>query len=142
MCIRSAAPLLLALTFCGCVAFTDPLGRMEALELAQKEYTDAIRWGKLDLALAYVDPELRSTFETLVPAFDEIRISDYEIGNIDGDEMEAKVTVTYRGYSRASLTEKRAQEHQKWKRIKGFANEWHVQSDIGEVVASLLDSSH
>ena len=134
MCIRSAALLLLAATFCGCAAmFTDPLGRMEALELAQKEYTEAIRWGKLDLAISYIDPELRTTFESLVPIFEEIRISDYEIGNIDGDEEEAKVTVPYRGYSRASQTELQAREHQEWKRIKGFANEWHVQSDIGDV---------
>lgn len=130
--------LLAALAIAGCASFSDPLGRHEALEMAQKQYTEAIRWGDLDIARNFVEPEQRDAFELLTPTFEEIRITDFEIGSIEGDESEASVTVTYRGYARAYQIEKPFREHQQWSRVEGLANQWHVQSDLGEGVITLL----
>ncbi|MGH0031874.1 MAG: hypothetical protein ACQGVC_18960 [Myxococcota bacterium] len=44
----------------GCVSPTDPLGREDALEDAQQRYTDLIRWGELEKAALFVDPEQRA----------------------------------------------------------------------------------
>jgi hypothetical protein len=125
----------------GCETFTDPLGRKEALDLAQKTYTEAIRWGKLDTARAYVDPEDRDAFRDLEPIFDDIRFTDFEIGEFELDEsneLVASVTVTYRGYAVAYQLEQSIREHQEWTRIESLANQWQVRSDINEVVAALL----
>ena len=139
--VRVIAPLA-ALAVAGCAAFTDPLGRHDALELAQKQYTEAIRWGDLDRARGFVEPELREAFERLTPTLEEIRITDFEIGQIEGDESEASVTVTYRGYARAYQIEKPFREHQQWSRVDGLVSQWHVQSDLHEVVGSLLGATN
>jgi hypothetical protein len=73
-----------------------------------------------------------------MPMFDEIRITDFEIGEIEGDEDEASVTVTYRGYGRAYQVEKLFRERQQWSRVAGLKNRWHVQSDLDEGVRTLL----
>jgi iron uptake system EfeUOB component EfeO/EfeM len=130
--------LLATFAIAGCAALSDPLGRHEALELAQKQYTEAIRWGYLERARAFVDPEERDAFELLTPVFEEIRITDFEIGQIEGDEDEANVTVTYRGYGRAYQVEKPFREHQQWSRVEGLANQWQVQSDLDEGIRTLL----
>jgi hypothetical protein len=134
--------LLAALAVAGCASFSDPLGRHEALEMAQKRYTEAIRWGDLDRARRYVEPELRDAFALLTPAFEEMRITDFEIGEIEGDESAASVTVTYRGYALAYQIEKPFREHQQWSRVDGLVNQWHVQSDLHEVVGTLLGATN
>ncbi len=129
---------LAALALAGCASFTDPLGRHDALELAQKQYTEAIRWGNLDRALGFVEPEQREGFERLMATLEEIRITDFEIGQIEGDESEASVTVTYRGYAMAYQIERLFREHQQWTRAEGLGNRWQVQSDLDEGVGTLL----
>jgi hypothetical protein len=136
--IAQLVGLLVVCAVTGCVSFSDPLGRHDALEVAQKQYTEAIRWGYLERARLFVDPEERSAFELLMPMFDEIRITDFEIGEIEGDEDEASVTVTYRGYGRAYQVEKLFRERQQWSRVAGLKNRWHVQSDLDEGVRTLL----
>ena len=135
--VRVVAPLA-ALAVVGCAAFSDPLGRHDALELAQKRYTEAIRWGYLDRARGFVQPEHREAFEGLMPRLEEIRITDFEIGQIEGDENEASVTVTYRGYALAYQIERPFREHQQWTRVEGLSNQWHVESDLDEGVGALL----
>lgn len=130
--------LLATFAIAGCAALSDPLGRQEALELAQKQYTEAIRWGYLERARAFIDPEERDAFELLAPVFEQIRITDFEIGQIEGDEDEANVIVTYRGYGRAYQVEKPFREHQQWSRVEGLANQWHVHSDLDESIRTLL----
>jgi len=134
--------LLAALAVAGCASFSDPLGRQDALEIAQKRYTEAIRWGDLDIARNFVEPEQRDAFALLTPTFEAIRITDFDIGQFEGDESETSVTVTYRGYAQAYQIEKRFREHQHWSRVEGLANQWHVQSDLGESVVTLLGGAN
>ena len=115
----------------GCAALADPLGRGSALEDAQLRYTQQVRWGNLDAASEFVDPALREEFLSQAPAFEAVRITDYEIGRIDWGEHRdsATVRVTYRAYSLASLQEKRIDEEQHWVR-PGSGNTWFVKPEL------------
>ena len=120
-------PLLAGLS---CAAFGDPMGRERALEDAQLQYTQHVRWGNLDAASEFVDPEQRPGFLDQRPAFEAVRITDYEIGRIDyGEDREsATVRVTYSAYSLASLEERRIEERQSWVRPGG--NTWYVRPEL------------
>lgn len=137
-CIRSGLLAVMVLLAAGCVSLSDPLGRQDALNLAQKQYTEAIRWGYFERARAFIEPAHRAEFEQLEPLFEDIRFTDFEIGEIEGDENEAQVTVTYRGYAEATQVERTFRERQHWKRVDALANQWHVQSDLSEQVLALL----
>ena len=120
----------------GC-ASTDPLGRIDALRITQKQYTDMVRWGDVERAQRFVDPALRADFVRLAAAFEGLRITDAEIGEFEHAEMTARVTVTYRGYAVANLVEKQAHEQQEWYRDEGLANVWHVRPGLDAVVTAL-----
>lgn len=129
----AAAGLLVGL---GCAAFTDPMGREDALANAQLRYTQNVRWGKLDAAAEFVDPEVRDAFLAQSKAFEAIRITEYDIGRIDFEKgrESAKVHVTYHAYSLASVEERRIDEEQHWTRPSG--NKWVVRPEL----AGLIDS--
>jgi hypothetical protein len=113
--------------------FTDPLGRQDALETSQKKYTDLIRWGEIMAAASYVEPELREHFVALAPIFKNIRITDYDIGEIEIEGKEsAELIVTYYGYLMPHFLEKTVVEKQAWKRVEG--NTWRVTPQIAGLV--------
>jgi hypothetical protein len=120
----------------GCVT-SDPLGHRDALEDAQRRYTNMIRWRDAEKAVQFVDPELREQFLAHAKALDLLDISDYDIGEIEYDEEDqsATVEVTYRGYSRAHLIEREVRVTQEWHRKEG--NDWRVAPDLELVVAKL-----
>ena len=103
MRIRIAGPLvaLVLITNAGCISmFSDPLGRRSALREAQLKYTQAVRWGNIEKASEFVDPDLREEFLGLLEAFERIRVTDYDIGSIQYESSElANVTVTYHAYT-------------------------------------------
>lgn len=121
----------------GCVSPTDPLGRQDALEEAQQRYTDAVRWGELERAGAYVDPELRDEFMRLAPEYAELRITEHDIGKIEYLDEGAQVVVVYKGYVPAQLIERTARETQHWYREAGLRNDWRVRPELAAVLATL-----
>jgi len=129
----------------GCAAtLSDPTGKHNALEWAQREYTQRVRWGDVNKASEYVDAARRDEFVAAAPIFDRIRITDYEIGPIsytgEGDDA-AEVTVTYRAYSLATLVEMPIREEQKWRRSDGLGNDWWVESEISKQLAALTPAT-
>lgn len=129
--------VMLVTPLLGCQAFTDPLGRQYALEQSQKKYTELIRWGDIARASNYVEPELRGDFMALAPIFKNIRITDYEIGEIElEDKVAADLVVTYRGYLMPAFIEKTLVEHQSWRRTKG--NTWRVTPQLAGLVDGLI----
>ena len=125
----------------GCAAtLSDPTGTHNALEWAQREYTQRVRWGDVAKASEYVEEERCEGFLGAAETFESIRITDYEIGPIsysgDGDDA-AEVTVTYRAYSLSTLIESRVKEQQKWHRSDGLGNDWWVRSEITKQLARL-----
>ena len=129
---------LLAVGLSACVSPSDPFERGRALEQAQRRYTEALRWGNLEKAAKFVDPQMRNDFLALADLFETVRITDYDIGETDMDEetlAQAEVDVTYRGYVMPTYVEKRVRDHQVWYRDEGSKDEWRVRPELG----SLLD---
>ncbi len=114
----------------GCITwFTDPMGRRAAFDSTQRQYTNALRWGEIEKASAFVDPELREALLAQQPLFETMRITDYSIGEVDYQGDRARVTVTYQGYSLDSFVERKIREDQSWHR-EGRSNHWLVRSDV------------
>lgn len=141
--VRSLALVLTTLVgLVGCQSFTDPLGRQAALELSQKTYTDFVRWGDLERASRFVDPELRGDFLEHVPDFEHIRVTDFDVMDIEYDgEDEVHVVVTYHGFSLRNLVERRFRENQHWVRDPGMGSQWWVKTDLTEVLDTLRSGS-
>jgi hypothetical protein len=135
MRLRLVLPILLLAA--GCVSPSDPLGRRDALEDAQKRYTDLIRWGDAERAVKFVDPELREQFLAHAGDLESLAISDYDVGEITygDDDRTAKVDVTYRGFSLKQLVERKVHVTQEWHRVDG--NDWLVRPELEDVVAQL-----
>jgi hypothetical protein len=143
--IRIAGPLvaLIFITNTGCInMLADPLGRRSALKEAQLNYTQAIRWGNLEDASEYVDPDFRDDFLDLLDAFQTIRVTDYDIGKIRYESSDtAKVTVTYHAYTVGTFLDRPIREKQVWRRV-GSGTQWWVEPQIEGVMGALKLSSH
>ena len=126
----------------GCILAGDPMGRKYSLENAQRRYTDAIRWGQFDKAEVFVVPEVLEEFHSYAAAFDQIRITDYEVGRIvlDEEKKNATVNVTYHGYRNGTFVEKPLQEVQKWIRISG--NDWSVRPQMSSLIDPFRQPQH
>jgi len=128
---------LLAVGLSACVSPSDPFERGRALEQAQRRYTEALRWGNLEKAAKYVDPQMRDDFLALSELFETVRITDYDIGETDMDEetlAQAEVDVTYRGYVMPTYVEKRVRDHQVWYRDEASKDEWRVRPELASVL--------
>jgi hypothetical protein len=128
----------IAIALTACVSPSDPFERERALEEAQRKYTEGLRWGNLEKSAKYVDPLMRDEFLALAGRFDSVRITDYDIGEVDLDEKtlaQAEVDVTYRGYVLPQYLEKRMREHQVWYRDAESGSEWRVRPEL----AAMLD---
>ena len=145
MRIRIAGPLvaLVLITNTGCLSMlADPLGRRSALKEVQLKYTQAIRWGNLEKASEFVDPDLREDFLGLLDTFEKIRVTDYDIGSIQYESSAtAKVTVTYHAYTVGTYLDRSIREKQVWRRV-GSGTQWWVEPQIEGMVGALKLSSH
>ena len=133
--MRAAAHWIAAIAICltACVSPRDPWERAEALKQAQRRYVEGLRWGNLEKSAKYVDPDMRTEFLALADAFETVRITDYDIGEVDLDEetlAQAEVDVTYRGYVLPQYLEKRVREHQVWYRDETSGSEWRVRPQL------------
>jgi len=125
----------------GCAStLTDPTGRFNSLEEAQRRYTKLVRWGELRRASQYVEPELREEFLTYAKVFEKIRITDTDTDEIrlDPGAATASVDVTYHGYAHTNLIERRIFETQSWTRHDGMRNVWLVKPEIDQIVAAFV----
>ena len=137
--MRAAARWIavIAVGLTGCVSPSDPWERAEALKQAQRKYAEGLRWGNLEKSAKYVDPEMRGDFLAYSDIFDTLRISDYDIGEVDLDEetlAQAEVDVTYHGYVLPRYLEKRVKDHQVWYRDEESGDEWRVRPELAEML--------
>jgi len=112
----------------GCI--TDPMGYRVSFDDTQRQYTQYLCWGEIEKASSFVDPELREAFLEQAPVFETMRITDFEIGQVEYEGVSAKVSVTYQGYSLESFIERKIREDQTWHREEGTTR-WLVRSDVG-----------
>lgn len=131
-----AAVTASGLAGCSTLGSYDIFNHREHLEESQKKYTQFMRWGEFVAAADFVDPELRSSFLDEVEAFEDVRISDYEIRYIEpNDELtEAEVRVSYTAFHLRSLVQQRFFETQNWYRGEG---DWMVRPDLADLRANL-----
>jgi hypothetical protein len=136
--MRVFAILLLLTSLVACQSITDPLGRQEALEDAQRRYTDFVRWGDLGRASRYLEPEARAAFLQNVAQLEHIRVTDFDVEDLEYDgEDEVHLIVTYYGFSLRTAVEGRFREHQHWTRNPGLKSRWTVKTDLDQVLASV-----
>jgi hypothetical protein len=127
----------------GCAGtFSNPSGKKNALEESQRRYTELVRWGEIERASAFVDPEVVDAFLDQAVKIQNIRFTDFESGPpryADGNDS-ASVTVVYHAYSLKTLVEKQLREKQEWYRDGGPANNWRVRPALHEIVAEVFGS--
>jgi len=118
----------------------DPMGAKAALTLAQRKYTNAVRWGEIDQAVQMVHPDLRAEFLSYEGEFDGIRVTDFEVGELiyGKGQHTATVRVTYHAYSLASMLEKEIKELQQWERLS-VRNDWVVRPELAGLVEQTSD---
>lgn len=127
----------------GCAStLSDPSGKHNALENAQRRYTELVRWGELERASAFVDPELLEEYLGYATALEDIRFTDFETGSlVFHDETDtATAVVVYHAYSLSTLVEKRIREDQQWYRDDKLSNSWRVRPDMRQIVAGVTGS--
>jgi hypothetical protein len=132
--------VVVALGLSACVSWSDPFERERALTLAQKRYTEALRWGDIDVAVRYVEPSLRDEFLSFAHLFETVKITDYEIGDLDiapGGMERAEVDVSFHGYVMPHYVENRVRDHQVWIRDVEGDGDWHVQPELAALLAGL-----
>ncbi len=127
----------------GCEStFSNPSGKRNALEESQRRYTELVRWGEIERASAFVDPELKDEYLGYSAAIQNIRFTDFESGPArfsDGNNS-AIVAVIYHAYSLSTLVEKRIRENQEWYREGGPANLWRVRPNLRQIVSDVTGS--
>ena len=113
--------------------------KQSALEDSQRKYTELVRWGEIESASAFVDPEVSEAFIEAAAHFKDIRFTDFESGPLQfGEKSEtATVSVVYRAYSTKTLVEKRFVEHQQWYREVDSENIWRVRPNLDSVAKKL-----
>jgi len=118
----------------------DPMGRGASLDLAQRKYTNAVRWGDIEEAVQLVHPELREDFLSYEGQFEGIRVTDFEIGErVYGKGQEtATVRVTYHAYSLSSMVEREIKEVQRWERLSA-GNDWVVRPELAGLLDQVTD---
>jgi hypothetical protein len=110
-----------------------------ALEDAQRQYTELVRWGEIEEASAYVDPAISADFLVTAERFQGIRFTDFKSGPLqfaEGSDT-ATVNVVYRAYSTSTLVEKKISEHQEWYREESAGDDWRVRSNLDAIVGEL-----
>ena len=112
----------------------DPFKRQYELELAQKRYSDLVRWSKFEEAAQFMAPDARRDFRDKMPDFKEVRFTDHSTAPWELDELktEAEIHVTYTGYSMRVPIEIEVHEVQKWTR-EGKSNDWKVSSEFTDL---------
>lgn len=134
--MRKTCCLLLALGSLLACRHLDPWTHERKLDDAQLAYTQSMRWGDFDKASTWIDPDDRARFFRDAEQLRDVRISEYDIGELElGDDgKSASVRVSYRVYDVRTLIERELRETQDWYFEDG---RWRVRSKL----ASLRDAT-
>jgi hypothetical protein len=130
--------LLVMIATLGCASsFSDPSGKHRALKIAQRRYTELVRWGEIDRASAFVDPDLQEEYLDQATKMKAIRVTDFDsnMPRYRDEDNAATVIVVYRAYSLTTFVEKEIREKQEWYRAEGLKNQWRVRPELDRIVA-------
>jgi hypothetical protein len=139
----ASALAMVILAAIGCAStLSNPSGKKNSLEDSQRRYTELVRWGEIERASAFVDPELQDAFLDHSAAIQQIRFTDFESGppRYENGNDSATVNVIYHAYSLSTLVEKQIRETQEWYREGGPANQWRVRPNIRLILTEVIGS--
>ncbi len=108
--------------------------RREAkFELAQRKYTQFVRWSDFHRAEEYVAPDAREAFHGITDELGGVRFMDYRIESVDFDpeSNEAEARVVYSAYRRSVAAAISVEERQEWQRDEETKT-WTVRSTFVE----------
>ena len=129
---------LLATLGCASNPFGDS-DKQSALEDSQRKYTELVRWGEIEMASFYVDPEIAGDYLVTAELFEDIRFTDFDSGTLQFGEGSntATVNVVYHAYSTKTLVEKTYRERQEWYREASADNDWRVRPNLAAMASKL-----
>jgi hypothetical protein len=130
---------LLATSGCVGALFSSKVNE-DALEDAQRRYTELVRWGEIEEASAYVDPAISADFLVTAKRLQGIRFTEFKSGPLKFSENwdTATVSVVYHVYSTSTLVEKKIREHQEWYREESAGDDWRVRSNLDAIAGELI----
>ncbi len=96
-----------------------------------RTYTKLVRWGELERASLFVEPDMRAEFLALKDNMERLHFTDFDIGppHFRQENDHAHVTVTYTVYDERTLIERKLTEIQRWNRAG--RRTWNVEPDLG-----------
>ena len=114
----------------GRVWWNDPKKREWSLIELQKAYNDYVRFGAVEKASQFVDPEMVVEYVDTFPNPDVLRFTDYRSTPVVFEDTErrevATSKVTYQGYRTDTLVVTNIVEEQEWYRVDKW-NTWMVR---------------
>jgi len=127
-----AAALLLG---SGCGSFWSIADTDGTLEDSIRTYAKLVRWGEIERASLFVDEEMRSDFVAMAPELARLHFTDFDLGPVDQQPGEARLTVVYHFYDKNTLVERQVRESQVW--TSPDTNVWIVRPDLSGFQSAL-----
>jgi hypothetical protein len=112
----------------GCGSFWHISDTDGTLEDSMRTYAKLVRWGEIEHASRFVDESVRGDFVALAPSLARLHFTDFDLGPVDQQPGEARVTVVYRFFDPRTLVERQVREPQVW--VSERTNEWYVRPDL------------
>jgi hypothetical protein len=127
----STLAFIAVLALGGCLAFEDPLNIDGVFLQQQQAFSADLRWEQWDSAAEHVEPALRPDFFALTEQLREVRLTDYEVRDVQIESLKTTATavVVYRGFELSMPVERSVVVTQHW-RWDEEARTWYVTPDI------------
>lgn len=136
--------LLCMALLAGCPApLVDWVDHPDSLDFAQRRFNQLLRWGEFEESSRYVHPDVREAYLATASSFADLRFTDYEVKSFEFDESleKAEVTVSFSGYSMATMIERTTRMHQEWVRDPDTLI-WQVRPSLDGFQQALVGATY
>ena len=116
----------------GCASFGE-VKQMDLLEQRTKNYETALRWGRYEIASAFIKSKVTTHITDSLDGLKQIKITSYKLlaRNFLENNEEAEQKVEIKFYNIDNLIEKTIIDHQTWIFNKELEN-WFLSSGLPE----------
>jgi len=114
----------------GCVSYGE-VKQMDMLEQRTKNYETALRWGRYEIASAFIKSKVTNNLTDNLDGLKQIKITSYKLlgRNFLENNEEAEQKVEIKFYNIDNLIERTIINHQTWIFHKDFGN-WFLSSGL------------
>jgi len=114
----------------GCASFEEHK-QLDMLEQRTGNYETALRWGRYEIASAFIKNKVTTDIKDNLDGLDQIKISSYKLlgRNVLGNNEEAEQRVEIKFYNIDNMIEKTIIDNQTWIFDKGLEN-WFLSSGL------------